>query len=238
MMHYILPILLFLLTLPCFAQTKQIKDLKNQKAKIEQDIKKSKNQLNQNRQQTVKKEQTADFLENQLQNRLQYIHRLEMEMDTLQCRVDRLEDEVQELDSQVTLRKQKYIRSLRAARQSQAARNPVLFIFSAESFPKMVRRMRYAREQASLQKNLGIQLMEKQNQARNKQDHLLAAKQEMSGVVQEVIRQRHQLASRHSVVKAGVAQLHKQQKEIEQQMREQQQKLTALNKKIDELVEY
>ncbi|MBQ7496191.1 MAG: peptidoglycan DD-metalloendopeptidase family protein [Bacteroidaceae bacterium] len=238
MMHYILPILLFLLTLPCFAQTKQIKDLKNQKAKIEQDIKKSKNQLNQNRQQTVKKEQTADFLENQLQNRLQYIHRLEMEMDTLQCRVDRLEDEVQELDSQVTLRKQKYIRSLRAARQSQAARNPVLFIFSAESFPKMVRRMRYAREQASLQKNLGIQLMEKQNQARNKQDHLLAAKQEMSGVVQEVIRQRHQLASRHSVVKAGVAQLHKQQKEIEQQMREQQQKLTALNKKIDELVAY
>lgn len=231
-------LLFFFLTLPAASQTKQIKTLKNQRTKIEQDIKQFQNRLNQNRQQTVKKEQTADFLENQLQNRLQYIHRLEVEMDTLQCHVDRLEEEVQELDSQVTLRKQKYIHSMRAARQSQVARNPMLFIFSAESFPKMVRRMRYAREQASLQKNLGIQLMEKQNQARNKQDQLLAAKQEMSGVVQEVIRQRHQLASRHSVVKAGVAQLRRQQKEIEQQMREQQQKLTALNKKIDELVAY
>ena len=231
-------LLFFFLTLPAASQTKQIKTLKNQRTKIEQDIKQFQNRLNQNRQQTVKKEQTADFLENQLQNRLQYIHRLEVEMDTLQCHVDRLEEEVQELDSQVTLRKQKYIHCMRAARQSQVARNPMLFIFSAESFPKMVRRMRYAREQASLQKNLGIQLMEKQNQARNKQDQLLAAKQEMSGVVQEVIRQRHQLASRHSVVKAGVAQLRRQQKEIEQQMREQQQKLTALNKKIDELVAY
>ena len=234
----LLTFFLLLLALPATAQTKKIKELKNQKAKLEQEINNSKNRLNQNRQQTVKKEQTASFLENQLQNRLQYIRRLEVEMDTLQCRVDCLETEVQELDSQVTVRKQKYIRGLRAARQSQVSRNPVLFIFSAESFPRMIRRMRYAHEQASLQKNLGIQLMEKQNQARNQQDQLLAAKQELSSVVQEVVRQRHQLASRHSVVKAGVVQLQRQQKEIEKQMRDQQQKLSALNKKIDELVAY
>lgn len=217
---------------------KEKKALENQRETLKKEIANTRQQLNTNKQQTVKGEHTASFLENQLESRLEYIHTQEKVMDTLQSRVDHLEQEVQELDSQVTLRKEKYIRGLRAARQSEVTRNPVLFIFSAESFPRMVRRMRYAREQASLQKNLGLQLMEKQNKARNKQDQLLAAKQQLSEVVQQVIAERRQLASRHSVVKAGVAQLRRQQKEIEQQMQQQQQKLAALNKQIDEIVAY
>ncbi|MBO4802786.1 MAG: peptidoglycan DD-metalloendopeptidase family protein [Bacteroidaceae bacterium] len=230
--------LLWCLSEPAVAQTKQIKNLKNEAAKIEKGIKQSKTQLEQKKKETEKKEQTAGFLEEQVRNRVQYIDRLNTEIDTLEHRVERLEGELQDLDSQLTVRKDKYVRSLRAARQSQVARNPVLFIFSGQSFPKMVRRSRYARELASLQKTLGIQLMEKQNQVRDKQNELLEAKQQMSTTVQEVIRQRQLLASRHSVVKRNVVQLQKQQKEIEQQMRDQQKKLTELNKKIDELVAY
>ena len=221
-----------------FADSKKVKDLKSQKAKIERGIQQSKNELQKTRQQTVKKEQTADFIEDQLQNRLEYIHRLENEIDTLQANVDRLEKEVGQLELQVNDRKQKYITSLRQARNSQSLRNPLLFMFSAETFPQIYRRMRYAREFAALQKNLGIQLIDKQNRARDKQNELLAAKQKMSELVQEVIRQRKQLAAEHSVVKANVAQLQKRQKEIEKQVAEQQKQLNALTKKIDELVAY
>ena len=189
------------------ADSKKVKDLKSQKAKIERGIQQSRNELQKTRQQTVKKEQTADFIEDQLQNRLEYIHRLENEIDTLQANVDRLEKEVGELELQVSDRKQKYITSLRQARNSQSLRNPLLFMFSAETFPQIYRRMRYAREFAALQKTLGIQLIDKQNRARDKQNELLAAKQKMSELVQEVIRQRKQLAAEHSVVKANVAQL-------------------------------
>lgn len=221
-----------------FADSKKVKDLKSQKAKIERGIQQSKNELQKTRQQTVKKEQTADFIEDQLQNRLEYIHRLENEIDTLQANVDRLEKEVGQLELQVNDRKQKYITSLRQARNSQSLRNPLLFMFSAETFPQIYRRMRYAREFAALQKNLGIQLIDKQNRALDKQNELLAAKQKMNELVQEVIRQRKQLAAEHSVVKANVAQLQKRQKEIEKQVAEQQKQLNALTKKIDELVAY
>lgn len=221
-----------------FADSKKVKDLKSQKAKIERGIQQSRNELQKTRQQTVKKEQTADFIEDQLQNRLEYIHRLENEIDTLQANVDRLEKEVGQLELQVNDRKQKYITSLRQARNSQSLRNPLLFMFSAETFPQIYRRMRYAREFAALQKNLGIQLIDKQNRALDKQNELLAAKQKMNELVQEVIRQRKQLAAEHSVVKANVAQLQKRQKEIEKQVAEQQKQLNALTKKIDELVAY
>ena len=238
----VLLILALLLPLPygngLEAQTKKINNLKNQKAQIERGIQQSKQKLNQTRHQTVKKEQTADFLEDQLQSRLRYIHRLEVDIDTLSLREQRLKRELAQLDSQLTQRKQKYVQCLRAARQTQATRNPILFVFSAQSFPQLYRRLRYARERARLQRQLGISLIEKQNQVRDKQNQLLAAKQEATAVVQEVIRQRRQLAREHSVVRADVAQLRRREKELQQHVAQQQQQLQELNKRIDQLVAY
>lgn len=239
MSRLIIFLCMFCLSLAAMPQnSKQIKDLKSKRSKIEQNIKQQKEKLQQKRHETVKKEQTADFLQDQLKSRLQYINRLEREIDTLNAWVNRLQAELDDLNSQLNVRKQKYIQSLRAARQSTSVRNPVLFIFSAESFPQIYRRMRYAREFASLQKNLGVQVMDKQQQVQRKQNELLGTKQQLSAVMQEVIVQRRQLASQHSVVRANVAQLRKQQKEIEQQVAQQQKQLNELNKKIDELVAY
>ena len=220
------------------AQTKKINALKSEKSKIEQGIKKAKTQLGATRHQAVKKEQTAVFLEEQIEGRLRYIHRLETDIDSMQRQIDRLEGELKQLNLQVEDKRDKYVQSLRAARNSQNLRNPVLFLFSAKTFPQIYRRMRYAKEFAALQKNIGLQLMSKQNEARDKQNQLLDTKQQMSSAVQEVIRERKQLAAQHSVVQANARELRKKEKEIEKQVAEQQKQLNALNKKIDELVAY
>ena len=233
-----LALLLAFAVMPAMAQTKKINQLKSQKSQIEKGIQKAKSQLQQTKQETVKKEQTADFLEDQLESRLQYIHQLEVEVDSLNGRVERLKSELDALKVQVTDKKNKYIQSLRSARNSQNLRNPLLFIFSAKSFPQIYRRMRYAREFAAWQKNLGLQLMAKENEARDKRNELLGVKQQVSGTIQEIIKERRQLAAQHSVVQANVLELKKKQKEIEKQVAEQQKQLNALNKKIDELIAY
>lgn len=233
-----LALLLAFAVIPVMAQTKKINQLKSQKSQIEKGIQKAKSQLQQTKQETVKKEQTADFLEDQLESRLQYIHQLEVEVDSLNGRVERLKSELDALKVQVTDKKNKYIQSLRSARNSQNLRNPLLFIFSAKSFPQIYRRMRYAREFAAWQKNLGLQLMAKENEARDKRNELLGVKQQVSGTIQEIIKERRQLAAQHSVVQANVVELKKKQKEIEKQVAEQQKQLNALNKKIDELIAY
>lgn len=229
---------LVLVVSPAFAQTRQIKNLRNQKAQLERDIKQNQTRLAKTRQQKVKKEQTVDFIEDQLQIRLGYINELNVEIDSLGRDVERLEQELKQLEEQVNVRKRKYVMSLRQARNSQSLRNPLLFIFSAESFPQIYRRMRYAREFAALQKTLGIQLMDKQIVARDKRNELLGVKQQRSELVQEVVQQRRQLASKFSVVKANVAQLQRRQKEMEREVAAQQKQLNALTKKIDQLVAY
>lgn len=241
MKRFIPLLLMMLLAVPVSAQkvtNKKIKELESQRTKIEKGIKTKKTELNKTKHQVQKKEQTVDFLEDQLQSRLTYIHSLERDIDTLNAHVARLQVELKTLQAQVNIRKEKYVQSLRAARASQNLRNPVLFIFSAKSFPQLYRRMRYARELAALQKQLGIQLMAKQNQVRDKQNELLETKQQMSGTMQEVIHQRQLLAREHSVEQANAAKLRQRQKQIEKEVNEQQKQLNALNKKIDQLIAY
>ena len=220
------------------AQTKQIKDLKNQKSQMERGIQKKKTELDKTRHDAVKKEQTVDFIEDQLQSRLRYMQGLQRDIDTLDNRIVALTEERRQLQQELDERKDKYIRSLRTARYSSNLRNPILFMFSAKSFPQLYRRMRYAREFAALQKRLGIQVIEQQNRVRDKQNELLEVKEERSNTMREVIRQRKQLTAEHSVVKFNAAKLRQRQKQIEKEVAEQQKKLNALSKKIDELVAY
>ena len=87
---------LLLLATSATAQTKQIRDLRNQKAQLERGIKQSQTQLERTRHQADKKEKTADFIEDQLKIRLDYIGQLETEIDSLNKEVERLEQELGE----------------------------------------------------------------------------------------------------------------------------------------------
>ena len=231
-------ILSLAVALSAAAQTKQIKDLKNQKVQMERGIQKKKTELDKTRHDAVKKEQTVDFIEDQLQSRLRYMQGLQRDIDTLDNRIVALTEERRQLQQELDDRKDKYIRSLRTARYSSNLRNPILFMFSAKSFPQLYRRMRYAREFAALQKRLGIQVIEQQNRVRDKQNELLEVKEERSNTMREVIRQRKQLTAEHSIVKFNAAKLRQRQKQIEKEVAEQQKKLNALSKKIDELIAY
>ena len=210
--RFLFAILSLAVALSATAQTKQIKDLKSQKVQMERGIQKKKTELDKTRHDAVKKEQTVDFIEDQLQSRLRYMQGLQRDIDTLDNRIVALTEERRQLQHELDERRDKYIRSLRTARYSSNLRNPLLFMFSAKSFPQLYRRMRYAREFAALQKRLGIQVIEQQNRVRDKQNDLLEVKEERSNTMREVIRQRKQLTAEHYIVKFNAAKLRQRQR--------------------------
>ena len=231
-------ILSLCLVLPLSAQTKKINNLKNQKAQMERDLKKTQSDLKETKQNVGQKEARIDFLENQLQSRLNYIRQLEGDITRIEIQIDTLKAEAKRLEAQLEEKKKKYKHSLRMARSSTALRSPSLFVLSAPTFRQMSRRMRYAREYASYQKQLGIEVIAQQNRVRDNQAELLQMKQQHHAVVQDVIRQRKALAREHSVEQTNVVNLRKKQKEMEQRVAAQRKQIDALNKKIDELIAY
>lgn len=214
----------------------RVQNLQQQRTQIQKGLTQSKQQLNQTQHAAERNSQSLEFIHTQLQNRLAYISILEADMDSLDRLITSIERNIEQIDSQLHVRKQRYKHSLRHAHASAGNRSPILYIMSGDDFEQIYRRMRHNREYASYQRTQGYQLLEEQNQLRAEQNHLLQVKQEKSLVLKEMIGQRQQLAQQQTSQQRTAQQLKQQQQDIQNRIKQQQQQLAQLNKSIDQAI--
>lgn len=230
-------ILVGLLSFSAEAQnSRQVKALKAKQKELKQGLSKSSQELSKTEKDVSNKQKNLSFIEDQLENRLRYIRQLEDEMAKLDKQTAELQRQVVQAGRELDEKKRKYARSLRLARANRTVQSPLIFIFSARSFPQMYRRVRYAREYAAYQRVLGEQVVKKQGELLDRQNSLLEAKSEKSRLMREVMEQRMALHSQHAQQKEVMAGLKKKKKGLENRVAEQRKQLAELDKKIDQLI--
>ena len=228
-----------LLLLPLGAQnSKKVKDLKQQQSRLKTELQKSRNQLDQTRKQVKTGERNVDFLGLQLDNRLSRIRQLEEELDALESDILRLQKNITELDAEVRMRRQRLKAAVRNARAQRTKSDPATFVLSAKTFSQMYRRARYAKEYVAYQQNLGEQILQKQSELLDAQNLLLSAKSQKSDLLHEVMRQRKELSAQQVQERKKVAGLKKQESGLQGKVAEQQKQLSALDRKIEEVIAY
>ncbi len=239
-MRRLLTILLLLLTLaPCAAQnSKKVKDLKSQKEKLQQNLKKSKKELEKTKKDVKKGQQTVATLGREIDVRVQYIHHTEKELDSLARKADALQAEIDEQDSILNIKKQRYVQSLRMAQTYKSVRSSLLFALSAKDVTQMYRRLRYTREYASHQRRLGEEVQRKQAELLERQNQLLAVKSETNQKMRNLISERAALSRQQVEEQANVNTLQAKQKGLQKQVKDQTGQINALQKKIDQVVAY
>ncbi len=239
-MRHLLTILFFAVTLsPCLAQnSKKVTDLKSQKTKLQQNLKKSQQDLDKTRKEVKKGQQTIRTLSNEIEMRVQFIHRTEEELDSLNHIVDSLKQEINIMDSVLNDKKQKYIKSLRIAQTFRNVNSSLLFAFSAKDINQMYRRLRYTREYASYQRTLGEQVQAEQIKLLEHQNHLLEMKSEVSQKMQSLIEERKNLSRMQVQEQKNVSSLQTKEKGLQKQVKDQNAQIDALQKKIDQQVAY
>jgi len=224
---------------PCLSQnSKKVKDLKNQKAQLQKNLKNSKRDLDKTRKDVKKGQQNVRTLGHEIEMRVQFIHRTENELDSLERKVDTLRQEIKVLDSVLTVRKERYARSLRMAQAYREVNSSLLFAFSAKDVTQMYRRLRYTREYASYQRALGEQVQEKQIQLLEHQNQLLAVKSEVNQKMRSLIEERAKLSRQQADEQRNVNSLKKKQRGLQKKVDDQTKQIAALQKKIDEVVAY
>lgn len=236
----ILTLMLMLLVLaPCGARdSKKVKDLKNQKAKIQQAMKKNQKKLEENRKDVKLRQATIKYLDDQIEMRVQFIHTTEHQLDSLNGEVDKLKEEIRVLDSILTVKKTKYTRALRMAQTYRKVQSPLLFALSAHDVTQMYRRLRYIREYAGFERNLGEQIEERQAELMEKQNQMLELKSQVNEHMRVLIAERAKLNQQQVEQREVVTGLKKAQKGLQQQIGSQQKQIAALDKKIDQVVAY
>ncbi len=222
----------------CAQNSKRVKDLKNQKAKLQKDLQQSQNALDKTRKDVKKGQLNIEYLDQEIETRVQYIHQTERELDSLARLVDAVKAEIHILDSVLAVKKERFVHSLRLAQAYRKVNSTLLFALSAKDVTQMYRRLRYTREYASYERTLGEQVQAKQIELLERQNQLLALKSEMNGKMRILMEERAKLNRQQVEQKELVQNLQMKQRGLQKEVAEKRNQIAALQKKIDQVVAY
>lgn len=222
----------------CAQNSKKVKNLKAQKTRLQKNLKKSQQDLAKTGKDVKSGQSYLHHIDRQLEDRIEHIRVMEVEIDSMESEMTVLKADIAGLDKQLADKKQKYIRALRFSYQFPKVKNTLVFVLSAKSLTQMYRRARYTREYAVYQHNLGKQIQQKQGELMDARNSLLASKSRMAGLLQEVIRQRRRLNEQQVRQQQYIKNLKRREGNLRTKVSKQQKELSALNKKIDDLIAY
>lgn len=232
-------LLVLCISMPVCAQnSKKVKNLKAQKTQLQRNLKKNQQALVKTGKDVKDGQSYLHHIDRQLEDRVEHIRIMEHEMDSIETEMKHVRANIVSLDAQLADKKQKYLRAIRFSRQFPKVRNTIVFVLSAKSLTQMYRRARYTREYAVYQHDLGRQIQQKQGELMEAQNSLLASKSRMAGLLQEVIRQRRKLNEQQVRQQQYIKNLKRREDNLRDKVSKQQRELSALNKKIDDLIAY
>lgn len=219
-------------------ESKTVRALKQQKEQLQNNLKKSQRDLDRTRSDVNKGQKTIRVLEGEINTRVEFIHRTQYELDTLNRRIDTLQRETQRLDSILAVKKRRFTQSLRMAQAYRKVNSSLLFALSASDITQMYRRLRYTREYAAHQRAQGEAVQQQTIIVLEHQNRVLAMKSEANQKMQVLISERAKLARQQAEEQQNVNKLQKKAGDIKKQIDEQNRQIVALQKKIDQVIAY
>jgi len=164
-------------------------------------------------------------------------------IDTIRQSIAALDTTIAVLDSQLVVlsreldeRRQRYVRSVRYMHRNRKIQNRLMFIFSADNFNQMYRRMRFVDEYATYQKAQGEAVKSKQAQVEQKQQELQASREEKAALLSRGKEEQQKLETRQADQQRMVDALKKEQKTTQALLIQQQKEEADLNARIERMI--
>lgn len=230
-------LILLLVPLALSAQnSKKVKQLKQERDKLQQQLNRSQKELERTKKNITLHQKTEQQLGVQMENKLQNLRDTETQIDSIERNVVSLQGKVDTLSMQVQDKKEKYCRALRMARAYRHETSPTMFILSGETMLQMTRRARNTNTFAGIMRSLGEDLTTRQSNLLTDQNKLLTEKTKMNTLMQATMLERQSLGMKQREEKQTISTLNTKQKGLQSQLTKQRNQLAALNKKIDQVI--
>lgn len=211
--------------------------LRNEKAATQQARQQSQAKLAQLNKNVKASLDSVLVLDHQIGRQQASIDSLNRDIVTLESTISTLQTELVQLQKELDVKKQRYAKAMVYMRKNRSVQNKLMFIFSADNFTQMVRRMRYMQEYSTFQKAQGELLKEKQTEVRAKQNELLAAKTRKEQNLLAVEQQKKSLQGMKANCQEQVNFLNQNIATVQQQIQDYQKREQALNAEIDRIIQ-
>lgn len=154
----------------------------------------------------------------------------------LKKEIGALTAKIKNLYSQIKKCKDEYAKSLRYVREQHSIQQRMIFIFSADNFNQMIRRLRYMMEYANYQKSQAKEIQQKQTELLKKQTALEEAKKEVTELIKSHTVEQKKLEISREKQAQLVKKLNKKKSVIKKQISIQQKRANSLNAEIDKQI--
>lgn len=211
--------------------------LKNEQAATQKKRQQSQAQLAQLNKSVKSNLDSVLILDNQIGKHQASVDSLNKDIIHLDSTIDTLNVQLTKLQKDLEVKKKRYAKAVVYMRRTRSLQSKLMFILSADNFSQMVRRLRYLQEYSTFQKAQGELLKEKQNEVREKQNALLAAKAQKQDNLQQVEAKKKSLQGLKTSCQSKVDFLNKNIATVQQQIKEYQQKEASLNAEIDRIIQ-
>ena len=169
-----------------YAQTsRSIQDMEKERNRLREQITESETLLQSTERDVTSQINNLMLLSEQIAERKKYVALLEKDVREIQRGIDALQNELVHLQKDLKEKRVRYEQSVRYLYRNKSIQEKLMFVFSADNFAQMYRRLRYVREYADYQKRQGIQLQHKQKEIEAKQRSLLESRKAKENLLRQ-----------------------------------------------------
>ncbi len=213
-----------------------IRKLQSEQANLKQKMAESQNQLATTRKDVKAQLATLQMINGQISDQQKVVTGLQVQIDTLNRRISTHEQELRELEADLTECKRRYTRGVLYMYRNRLMQNKLMFIFSADNFRQMYRRLRYTQEYVKYQRVQGKIIAAKEQAVREKRNLLSGERVVQGKLLTQGKAQQTVLEGQQRTQQVVVTDLNKKQAELQATLAQQQRQYNALNAKIEQLI--
>ncbi len=177
------------------------------------------------------------ILDNRIDSEQRRIDSLNREVRELNTKIDTLNAQIVRLKKELADKKTKYAKAMVYLQRHKTVQQKLLFVFSADNFGQIIRRMRYIREYSTYQKAQGDMIRQKEVEVTKMQEEMVASKAKVESNLAEVRRRQQQLEANRKSCQNKVVYLNKNLSAVQNQVKQLQKKEASLNAQIEQLIQ-
>ena len=213
-----------------------IKNLQKQRADVQKKLKEHERMLQANKADVKKGMQNLITINSEISEQQKTITGIEQDINHLDGNISLLKAQLNTLERQLEQHRERYVKSMRYMARNRNIQDRMMFIFSANDFAQMYRRIRFVREYAAYQRAQGEEVKAKQEQITAKHKELASVRQQKNVLLSKGKKAQATLQEKQDEQQKMVNSLKNQQKTIQGIIDDQHKKDAALNAEIDRLI--
>ena len=177
------------------------------------------------------------ILNNRIDRQQYQIDSLNRAVKAMEIRIDTLNNQITRTKKELIDKKKKFANAMVYLQRHKTIQEKLMFIFSADNFSQLIRRLRYIKEYSSYQKVQGEMLKQQQKELEAMQQELVDIKTKMEANLQAMHRKEQALEANKKNCQTKVAYLNQNLTAVQNQIKQLQQKEANLNAQIERLIQ-